>query len=158
MPMDDFNKYFNIATKEACKAIKSNDIPVGCVVVNKNNGEIVSKSTNLVEKYNNPLMHAEIIAINKATKKLGKNLSNCTAFITLSPCVMCATAFTYTRIDDVYYCNLNPKLDNVDKCQLLGKFDRNLYKTQFHFVQNEFTKISEQFLKDFFKIMRISKK
>jgi len=156
--MNDFNKYFNLAIKEANKSVKYHDVPIGCVIVDKNTLKVVSKSANLVEKYNNPLMHAEIIAIKKATKKVGKNLSNCIAFVTLSPCVMCATAFTYTRIDDVYYCTLNPKSGSLDKCQSLGEFDKNLYKTKFHFIENDFTSISKQLLKDFFKNLRESKK
>ena len=155
--MSEFNKYFDVAIKEAKKAFDKAEVPVGCVIVDKNTGKVISKAYNKTELYLNSLMHAEIIAITKASKKLGKNLSDCIAFVTLPPCIMCATAFTYARIDNVYYCTKRTKIYCNDDCKNIYKLDKSLHKTNFHFISNEFTKISENLLKNFFHNLRSSK-
>lgn len=97
------NKEFMLlAISEAKKAFKSGEVPVGAVIV-KNN-KIVVKAHNLKETNNNPLHHAEILAIEKATELL-KNwrLSNCDMYVTLEPCVMCAGAILNSRIKNLYF-------------------------------------------------------
>ena len=95
-------KYMLLAIKEAEKAYKISEVPVGCVIV-KNN-KVISKAHNLVEKKKNSTMHAEIIAIKKASKKI-KNwrLLDCDMYITLEPCLMCKSAIELSRIRKVYY-------------------------------------------------------
>ena len=95
-------KYINIALKEAYKAKKNNEIPVGCVIV-KNN-IILAKAHNKVEKRKDATCHAEILAIKKATKKI-KNwrLNDCTLYTTLEPCMMCCGAIVQSRIRKVVY-------------------------------------------------------
>ena len=140
----------DIALEQAKLAMKLNEIPVGAVVVK--NGEIISKAYNLREKLNTPLGHAEILAINKASKKL-KNwrLSGCELYVTLEPCPMCAGAILESRISKVY----------------IGTFD---YKTGsagsvINILQNEnlnyfvdvkwcYDKKCSDILVDFFKIAR----
>ena len=87
--MNEF--YMNIAIKEAKKAYKYEEVPVGAVIV-KNN-KIVSKAFNKKEKTKNVIKHAEIIAISKACKKL-KNwrLDECELYVTMEPCMMCSGA------------------------------------------------------------------
>ena len=87
---------------EAKKAYKNDEIPVGCVIVCEN--EIVACGYNKKERKNNALMHAEIIAIDKACKKLGSwRLDNCDIYVTLEPCMMCMGAIIESRIRNVYY-------------------------------------------------------
>lgn len=90
------------ALKEAKKAFNKGEIPVGAVIV-KNN-EIIARAHNTREKEQNPINHAEILAISKAAKKI-KNwrLSDCDIYVTLEPCVMCAGAILNARIKNLYF-------------------------------------------------------
>ena len=94
--------YMKIAIKQANKALKHNEVPVGAIVV-KNN-KIVSKAYNKREKSNDSTKHAEIIAISKACKKL-KNwrLDECTLYVTMEPCMMCSGAIEQSRIKKIVY-------------------------------------------------------
>lgn len=84
------------------KAKRKNEVPVGAVIVKDN--KIISSAYNKVNKKNNILNHAEIIAIKKASKKL-KNwrLDGCTLYVTLEPCLMCREIIRKSRIDKVYF-------------------------------------------------------
>lgn len=96
------NKFMSEAIKEAKKAASVGEVPVGAVVVY--NGEIIARSHNLSEKNNNPMHHAEILAIEKALKTLGtKNLKGCELYVTLEPCAMCISACMLSKIDKVYF-------------------------------------------------------
>ena len=82
-------KFMKIALKEAEKALLEDEVPIGCIIIDKN-GKVLAKSHNQVEKKNNATLHAEIVAIQKATKKMGeKYLMDTSIFITLEPCPMC---------------------------------------------------------------------
>lgn len=94
--------YMQIALKEAKKSITSGDIPVGAVVVI--DGKIVSKAHNTKEKDGLVTGHAEISAINKASKKLGRyRLDGGTIFVTKEPCLMCMGAILSSRISRIVY-------------------------------------------------------
>ena len=94
--------FMKMAYCEAKKAYKNDEIPVGCVIVCEN--EIVACGCNKKERKNNALMHAEIIAIDKACRKLGSwRLDNCDIYVTLEPCMMCMGAIIESRIRNVYY-------------------------------------------------------
>ena len=95
------NKFLNIAFREAEKSLKINEIPVGAVIVK--NGVVISKGHNLKENKNSVLYHAELIAIEKASKKI-KNwrLNDCDMYVTLEPCEMCASAIKQARISNIY--------------------------------------------------------
>ena len=95
-------KYMKIALKEAIKSYKKGEVPIGCVIVYKN--KIIAKTHNLKEKKKNSLYHAELIAINKATKKI-KNwrLDGCDIYVTMQPCPMCASAINQSRLSNIYY-------------------------------------------------------
>ncbi len=90
------------AINEAKLAVNENEIPVGAVVVF--DGEIVARAHNLTEQNKNPTHHAEILAINKALKKLNtKDLKGCELYVTLEPCAMCIGACALSKIDRVYF-------------------------------------------------------
>ena len=91
-----------IALNEAKKADKKNEIPIGACIV-KNN-KVISKGYNKRERKQNALLHAEIIAINKACKKLKTwRLDDCDIYVTLEPCLMCFGAILNARIKNVYF-------------------------------------------------------
>ena len=98
--MDEF--YMELAIKEAKKALKKREVPVGAVIV-KNN-KIISKAHNKKEILKNVTKHAEIIAISKACKKM-KNwrLDNCEIYVTMEPCMMCSGAIEQSRIKKIIY-------------------------------------------------------
>ena len=116
--------FMKMAYCEAKKAYKNDEIPVGCVIVCEN--EIVACGYNKKERKNNALMHAEIIAIDKACKKLGSwRLDNCDIYVTLEPCMMCMGAIIESRIRNVYYGTKNKN----EQMYVLNMIDRfvNLY-------------------------------
>lgn len=94
--------YMMEAIVEAKKAMDLKEVPIGAVIVKEN--KIIGRGYNLVENAKNPLKHAELIAIEEATKNLGSwRLHGCTIYVTLEPCVMCAGALIYSRIDKVVF-------------------------------------------------------
>ena len=96
------NDFMEVALKEAEKADKIGEVPIGAVIVK--DGKIVSKAYNKREKTKNALNHAELIAINKACKKLHDwRLEGCDLYVTLEPCPMCAGAILNARINKVFY-------------------------------------------------------
>ena len=96
------------ALEMARKAAKRDEVPVGAVIVH--NGAVIAKAHNLRETRRSPLAHAEMIAIEKAARKLhGWRLSGCTLYVTLEPCPMCAGAIVNSRIDEVVFGAYDPK-------------------------------------------------
>jgi len=102
--MNDIEKYMLRAIELAQKAVENDEVPVGAVVVNPQNGEIVAEAYNLSEHGDNACEHAEIIAMRKACKKLGTNrLWDMDLYVTLEPCTMCATAISFMRIRKLFF-------------------------------------------------------
>ncbi len=96
--------YMEKAIELASKAILTADIPVGCVIVEKSTGNIIGEGYNTKERDNSPLGHAEINAIQDATKNLGTwRLSGCVLYVTLEPCPMCCGAIINSRLDRVVF-------------------------------------------------------
>lgn len=94
--------YMKLAIKEAKKAYALNEIPIGCVIVYQD--KVIARGHNLREKKNSSLAHAEVIAIEKACKKLESwRLEDCQMYITLEPCCMCGGAIIQSRIKRVVY-------------------------------------------------------
>jgi len=95
------------AIREAYKALKLNEVPVGAVIVKDN--KIISRAFNLKEKLKDPTAHAEILAIKKACKVLNNwRLSGCSLYVTLEPCPMCASAIAQARISNLYIGTFDP--------------------------------------------------
>ena len=104
--------YMKIALKQARKALKYNEVPVGAIIVKDN--KIISQAYNKREKTHDVTKHAEIIAISKACRKL-KNwrLEGCTIYITMEPCMMCCGAIEQSRISKVVYGAANENFGNI---------------------------------------------
>jgi tRNA(adenine34) deaminase len=90
------------AFKEAQYALEEDEVPVGAVIVA--DGRIIAKGHNQVERLRDPTAHAEMIAITAATHAMGgKYLENCTIYITVEPCLMCASALYWSKIQRIVY-------------------------------------------------------
>jgi len=101
-------KYMKEALKEAKKAELIDEVPIGCVIVKDD--KIIARGHNQRETNQSPIGHAEIIAINKASKKLKSwRLEGCDIYVTLEPCIMCSGAIIQSRISKVYYGAFDPK-------------------------------------------------
>ena len=101
-------KYMRMALKLACKALELGEVPIGCVIVYE--GKVIGRGYNRRNTDKNTLAHAEITAINKASKKIGDwRLEGCTLYVTLEPCQMCAGAIIQARIPEVIIGCMNPK-------------------------------------------------
>ncbi len=143
------------ALKEAKKAYKKLEIPVGAVIVK--NGEIIARAHNLKETKNDTTKHAEIIAIQKASKKINAwRLEDCEMYVTLEPCTMCAVAIINSRIKKIYIGTQDPKTGACGS--VLNLFEDYKFNHKVEYETNIMQKECEQILKDFFKELRQSKK
>jgi tRNA(adenine34) deaminase len=98
----------NEALKEAQKAMELEEVPVGAVVVTQN--RIIARAHNMTQQLNDVTAHAEMIAITSAANYLGsKYLVDCTLFVTLEPCVMCASALKWAQLDRLVFACSDPK-------------------------------------------------
>ena len=101
-------KYMKEAIRQAKKAWKIEEVPIGCVIVYQ--GKIIGRGYNRRTTDKNPLAHAEISAIKKASKVMGDwRLEDCTMYVTLEPCQMCAGAIVQSRMKKVVIGSMNPK-------------------------------------------------
>lgn len=101
-------KYMKAAIREAKKAYALDEVPIGCVIVQ--NDRIIARGYNRRNTDKNTLAHAEMSAIKKASKKTGDwRLEDCTMYVTLEPCQMCAGAIVQSRLGKVVIGSMNPK-------------------------------------------------
>lgn len=106
--MNQTEKFMKEAIRQAKKAEKIDEVPIGCVIVYED--KIIARGYNRRNTDKNTLAHAELSAIKKASKKLGDwRLEGCTMYVTLEPCQMCAGAIVQARIDKVVIGCMNPK-------------------------------------------------
>lgn len=134
------------ALKEAQKAFDKGEIPVGAVVVSNN--QIISRAYNQTELLSDVTAHAEMLAITAASNFLGgKYLIDCTLYVTLEPCVMCAGALTWSQIGSVVYAAKDVKR-GYSVIPDLRMHPKTSVK------QGPFSKESEKLLLDFFRKLR----
>ena len=147
--------YMRQALKNAEKAFKINEIPVGCVIVCEN--KIISQSYNQRNKKNNVLYHAEIIAINRACKKLNDwRLENCILYSTLEPCAMCAGAILQARIKKIIFGCYNYKFGCAGS--VINLFEQEKFNHKVGIISGLMQNECESVLKKFFKALRETKK
>lgn len=141
------------ALKEAKKAYKKLEVPVGAVIVKDD--KIIARAYNKKEEKNSPIMHAEIIAIEKACKKLNNwRLTGCRMYVTLEPCPMCAGAIINSRIDKIYIGTQDPKTGACgSKINLLQecKFDTSV-EIENGVLQEECQNILKKFFREIRKV------
>lgn len=139
------------ALKQARKAAKLGEMPVGAVIVR--DGEIIARGYNKREIKKNAMLHAEVIAIDKACKKLGGwRLPGCEMYVTLEPCPMCAGAILNSRIERVYFGAGDPKSGCAGT--RINLLDMNLcnYRTEVH--KGIMAEECSQLIRDFFRELR----
>ena len=149
--MQEQERFMKEALKEAKKAYDKLEVPVGCVIVK--DGKIVARAHNLKETKKDTTKHAEILAIQKASKKLEAwRLLDCDMYVTLEPCSMCAGAIVNSRIRNLYIGTMDKKTGAAGSVlNLFEDFTFNHKVT----VQNGILKEQcEKILKDFFKELR----
>ena len=148
-------KYMKEALKQARKALALGEVPIGCVIVHK--GKIIGRGYNRRNTDKNTLAHAEITAIKKASKYIGDwRLEECTIYITLEPCQMCAGAIVQARIPKVYIGTMNPKAGCAGSLLNLLQFPAFNHQVEIEsgILQDECAAL----LTGFFKEMRDKKK
>lgn len=145
-------KFMNQAITCARRAFLHDDVPIGAVIVH--DGKIIARGENQVQLRKNPTLHAEIVAINRACKKLGtKFLDNCDIYVSLEPCAMCATAISFARIKNVYFAATDEKGGGITSNSRIYETDKHLWKPDIHQMP-EFADVSAQMLRDFFRVRR----
>lgn len=140
-------KYMKLAYKEALKALKDDEVPVGAVIVK--DGKVIAKAYNMKESKHCGVYHAEILTIMRACKKLSNwRLENCDIYITLAPCPMCASAIKQSRISNVYcgLSNSDSSTMNITK-KILENNDIN---SSVNFYTDLFSDEISAILKEFF--------
>ena len=93
-----------LALAEALQAYNENEVPIGAVLVDNESGILVCKNHNRIEQFNDATAHAEILVLREASQKLKRRrLTNCTLYVTLEPCAMCAGALVLSRVERLVY-------------------------------------------------------
>lgn len=144
-------KFMKEALKQAKKAYRIEEVPIGCVIVH--DGKIIARGYNQRNKRGSTLAHAEILAIKKAGKVLGDwRLEECTMYITLEPCPMCAGAIVQARIPTVVLGAMNPKAGCAGS--ILNLLEERRFNHQVEVVRGVLEKECAVLMKEFFKELR----
>ncbi len=147
--------YMKEALRQARKAYALMEVPIGCVIVYE--GKIIARGYNRRNTDKNTTSHAEINAIRRASKKLGDwRLEECTMYVTLEPCPMCAGAIVQARIPEVVIGAMNPKAGCAGSIINLLQMDRLNHRVRMETGIME--EDCQKLLKDFFKDLRQKKK
>ena len=155
MPLTEEERYMKEAIRQAHKAWKLGEVPIGCVIVR--DGKIIARGYNRRNTDKNTLAHAELQAIRKASRAAGDwRLEDCTIYVTLEPCQMCAGAIVQSRVSRVVVGCMNPKAGCA------GSILNLLNVAQFNHQAELTTGILEeecsQMMKGFFRELREAKK
>lgn len=144
--MEDNERYMKNALREAETARMEDEVPIGAVIVCK--GRIIAKGHNMTERLNDPTAHAEMIAITAATEALGgKYLNECTLYVTVEPCPMCAGALAWSQIGKVVYGASDPKRG-------FSKFSPSLMHPKTEIISGVLAEECSTIVTDFFKNKR----
>ena len=146
-------KYMSAALAQAVKAYKIKEVPIGCVIVHDN--KIIARGYNRRNTDKTTLGHAEITAIRRASKVLGDwRLEECTMYVTLEPCQMCAGAIVQARIPRVVIGSMNPKAGCAGSIMNLLQVDK--FNHQVEIEKGILEEECSSLLKDFFRNLRKS--
>lgn len=152
---EEKDQFMREAIKEAEKAGRAGEVPIGAVVVL--NGEIIGRGHNLREKKQEAAAHAEMMAIREANQHLGNwRLENCQLFVTLEPCPMCSGAIVLSRIQEVYYGPEDQKAGAAGT--LMNLLQDSRLNHQAHVEKGVLEEECRYLLQDFFKKLRERKK
>lgn len=148
-------KYMKEAIRQAKKAYAIKEVPIGCVIVFED--KIVGRGYNRRTTDKNTLAHAELIAIRKASKKLGDwRLEGCTMYVTLEPCQMCSGAIVQSRMSRVVVGCMNPKAGCAGS--ILNLLQMEEFNHQVDLETGVLAEDCSQMMKTFFKELRAAKK
>jgi len=147
-------QYMQIAMEQAKEALKYNEVPIGAIIVYED--EIIGTGYNLRETSQTTLSHAELVAIQMANENIGSwRLEDCTLYVTLEPCPMCAGAILQSRIKRVVYGAPDPKAGSVHS--LVNLLEDERFNHQAEVTSGVLEKECGELLKDFFKMLRKKK-
>lgn len=150
--MKDNEYYMKLALKEARKAYKHNEVPVGAIIVS--NGKIIAKGNNQRENSGDVTKHAELIAIRKASKKKKDwRLNDCAMYVTLFPCPMCASAIVQSRISKLVIGTSTMDLKNKEIVNLI--FLDSIKNKKIILEENVLENECSSILKSFFQMQRL---
>lgn len=148
-------KYMKEAIRQAKKAWKMEEVPIGCVIVHE--GKIIGRGYNRRTTDKNPLAHAELAAIKKASKKMGDwRLEDCILYVTLEPCQMCSGAIVQARVKRVVIGCMNPKAGCAGSILNLLQVER--FNHQVEITSGVLEAECSQMMKGFFKELREKQK
>ncbi len=149
-------KFMKRALELASKGVSLGEVPIGALVVNKE-GKILAEATNLREQAQSVLGHAELVAIHRASKRLQSwRLIDCTLYVSLEPCLMCAAALVQSRIARVVFATPDLKGGGLGSLEDLSNDSRLNHK--FSVSSGIFENESRDLLKKFFQLKRKNKK
>lgn len=153
--MTEDEKFMKAALKQAQKAYAIDEVPIGCVIVQ--NGHIIARGYNRRNIDKNTLAHAELAAIRKASKKNGDwRLEDCTMYVTLEPCQMCAGAIVQSRMKRVVIASMNAKAGCAGS--VLNLLQMQQFNHQVEITQGVLEEECSQMLSSFFRELRERKK
>ena len=153
--MNQDEKYMKAAIRQAKKAYALDEVPIGCVIVQ--NDKIIARGYNRRNTEGNTLAHAELTAIRKASKKTGDwRLEDCTMYVTLEPCQMCAGAIVQSRIPRVVVGCMNPKAGCTGS--ILNLLDIQAFNHQADLTTGVLEEECSQLMKQFFRELREARK
>ncbi len=154
-PVEEQEKFMREALKQAKKAYKIGEVPIGCVIVQ--DGKIIARGYNRRNTDKVTLAHAEIAAIKKASKKTGDwRLEDCTMYVTLEPCQMCAGAIVQSRMKKVVIGCMNPKAGCAGS--VLNLLQMQEFNHQVELERGVLEEACSEILSRFFKELRVRNK
>lgn len=153
--MNENEKYMREAIRQAKKAYAIGEVPIGCVIVYED--KIIGRGYNRRTIDKNPLAHAELIAIKKASKKMGDwRLEECTMYVTLEPCQMCSGSIVQARMKKVVVGCMNPKAGCAGS--ILNLLQVEKFNHQVELETGVLEEECSEMMKNFFRELRKTKK